>query len=456
MRPERRAGGLGGRHRTAHRGSAGCWCPGLLSWGGHRAAGRGLLLNHWPLHGGFPGCARCSGNASRHLHGGARGSRGEVAGSRQASRGWTWDAETGTWNEPKVYSLPEEAEEVLAGEDDEGEEEVPRRVVDSYYYDQLGVPSNASQQEIRRAYFQKSRQCHPDKTTEADAKERFQAVSEAYQVLSDPKRRRDYDSRGRSQQGFIDAKIFFSVLLGADALAPFIGRLRISEMFGQDFFEGGGERKDKDTQVCRQVKLAVSLAERLDGIRTDAGRLEEAREEARGILERDGSQRFLVEIAWVYANRAEWYLASSSSALGSWSVGAMGSRAHSRGREASQQANTARLAVRSFWQLRRIVKEADSNEHENQEELPESLSSALPTFMETFWSLSAHDITNTLDKVIQRVLRDGSVDVEARIGRARALRDLGRALEAEAKAKASAPGGECQRFEKAFMASMAQ
>ncbi|CAJ1432358.1 unnamed protein product, partial [Effrenium voratum] len=150
-----------------------------------------------------------------------------------ASRGWTWDAETGTWNEPKVYSLPEEAEEVLAGEDDEGEEEVPRRVVDSYYYDQLGVPSNASQQEIRRAYFQKSRQCHPDKTTEADAKERFQAVSEAYQVLSDPKRRRDYDSRGRSQQGFIDAKIFFSVLLGADALAPFIGRLRISEMFGQ-------------------------------------------------------------------------------------------------------------------------------------------------------------------------------------------------------------------------------
>ena len=50
---------------------------------------------------------------------------------------------------------------------------------------QLGVPSNASQQEIRRAYFQKSRwdiprppyaclycdrQCHPDKTTEADAK----------------------------------------------------------------------------------------------------------------------------------------------------------------------------------------------------------------------------------------------------------------------------------------------
>jgi len=419
-----------------------------------------------------------------------------------ATRGWKWDADNGTWTEPKAYSLPEEAAEI--GHEDEDSQPRSRRVVDTFYYDQLGVDTNASATDIRRAYFQKSRQCHPDKTADEDAKERFQAISEAYQVLSDPKRRQDYDSRGRCQEGFIDAKVFFSVLLGADALVPYIGRLRITEMFGQDFFEGGNDQEQQSCQLRRQVKLAVGLAEKLDRIRADSSGkiLKEAKSEAQGILTNDASlARFIAEIAFVYTNRAEWYLASFTSALGSWSMGAVSSRAHGRGREASQQAHTAKLAVRSFWKLRRIVQEADENEKNEknekneseshashvtdddgaaaeansagatatasapgqslQEELPAALSSALPTFMETFWSLSSHDITGTLDKVIERVLRDSSVDVDARCDRARALRELGHALQetaetAKAMGAPAAAGRECQRFEKAFMASVAR
>lgn len=273
-------------------------------------------------------------------------------------------------------------------------------------------------------------------------------------------------------------------------------------MFGQDFFEGGNDQEQQSCQLRRQVKLAVGLAEKLDRIRADSSGkiLKEAKSEAQGILTNDVSlARFITEIAFVYTNRAEWYLASFTSALGSWSMGAVSSRAHSRGREASQQAHTAKLAVRSFWKLRRIVQEADENEKNEkneknesesqvtndqdgaaaeansagatatasaagaslQEELPAALSSALPTFMETFWSLSSHDITGTLNKVIERVLRDSSVDVDARCDRARALRELGHALQETAeKAKAmgapAAAGRECQRFEKAFMASVAR
>ncbi|CAK9040102.1 unnamed protein product [Durusdinium trenchii] len=409
-----------------------------------------------------------------------------------ASRGWAWDSESATWKEPKVYSLPEEAE-VLIGDDEaeerEQQEQLPRRrVVDTFYYDQLGVATNASQKEIRRAYFQKSRQCHPDKTSEENAKERFQAISEAYQVLSDAARRQEYDQRGRdAKEGFIDAKVFFSVLLGADALAPYIGRLRITEMFGQDFFERPGLNDTEFSQARRQVKLAVTLAEKLDCIRSgDRGKLQEARDEAQGILEKDPSlQRFISEIAWVYSNRADWYLASYTNTLGSWSMGAVSSRAHGRGREASQQAHTAKLALHSFWKLRRIVQEADEKEKAEKaeqkqesraekeeeskapaeqerhkadeiEELPVSISSALPTFMETFWSLSSHDITSTLDKVLERVLRDGSIDVAARCERARALRELAEALQQTTKEAAAEKGGECQRFEKAFMASVAR
>ncbi|CAE7768920.1 DJP1 [Symbiodinium sp. CCMP2456] len=159
-----------------------------------------------------------------------------------AGRGWRWDAQSGTWTEPKAYSLLEEAEEVLVqdGEPSETAERNdrtrPTRVADTFYYDQLGVAIDASQQEIRRAYFQRSRQCHPDKTSEENAKERFQSISEAYQVLSDKQRRRNYDLHGRDGkgEGFIDAKVFFDVLLGADALAPYVGRLRITEVLGQD------------------------------------------------------------------------------------------------------------------------------------------------------------------------------------------------------------------------------
>ena len=75
----------------------------------------------------------------------------------EASRGWSWDGETGTWSAPKVYSLPEEAAELSAEEEPPAARRRVVHVVDSFYYDQLGVATNASQKEIRQAYFQKSR-----------------------------------------------------------------------------------------------------------------------------------------------------------------------------------------------------------------------------------------------------------------------------------------------------------
>lgn len=387
-----------------------------------------------------------------------------------AGRGWHWDAQNGTWTEPKAYSLLEEAEEVLVDGEPEPSETAerndrtrPTRVADTFYYDQLGVATDASQQEIRRAYIQRSRQCHPDKTSEENAKERFQSISEAYQVLSDKQRRRNYDLHGRDGkgEGFIDAKVFFDVLLGADALAPYVGRLRITEVLGQELFSGSGEDQSvsQQTQTRREVKLAISLASRLDAMHGPQA-LQEAKDEASGILQRDPSlARFLMEIGWVYANRADVYLASSGSLLGSWSVSALSSRASGHGHQASQQMRTAKLAAHSFVKLRRIVKEADEKEGgttsaSTGEELPESLSSALPTFMETFWSLSSHDITGTLDKVIGRVLSDGSVSLEERGLRAERLRELGQALQeltAQATTSETGPQGtaECRRFEKA-------
>lgn len=61
------------------------------------------------------------------------------------------------------------------------------------YYKIMGVSTDASQEEIKRAYRKLARKYHPDVSKEKDAEERFKEVNEAYEVLKDPEKRAAYD-----------------------------------------------------------------------------------------------------------------------------------------------------------------------------------------------------------------------------------------------------------------------
>src|SRR5580658_8337829 len=65
------------------------------------------------------------------------------------------------------------------------------------YYEVLGVPRSASADDIKKAFRKLARQYHPDVAkTKKGAEEKFKEVNEAYEVLSDPEKRKKYDELG--------------------------------------------------------------------------------------------------------------------------------------------------------------------------------------------------------------------------------------------------------------------
>lgn len=65
-------------------------------------------------------------------------------------------------------------------------------------YEILGVPRDASQEEIRRAYRRLAREYHPDVSQSHDTEDRFKEIAAAYEILSDPQKRQQYDRYGQA------------------------------------------------------------------------------------------------------------------------------------------------------------------------------------------------------------------------------------------------------------------
>lgn len=72
------------------------------------------------------------------------------------------------------------------------------------YYEVLGVPREASKEDIRSAFRRLARQYHPDVNKEPDAAEKFKEINEAYQILSDDEKRARYDRFGHAGLGQSD------------------------------------------------------------------------------------------------------------------------------------------------------------------------------------------------------------------------------------------------------------
>ena len=121
------------------------------------------------------------------------------------------------------------------------------------FYQTLGVPRNASQDEIQRAYRQLARTYHPDINHDPGAEDRFKEVSEAYDVLSDPQTRRRYDAFGRDFRQVpedVDPETWRRSQAGARAGAGGgRGRTRSSAGTGGFDFNSGGFGSGGDIDI---------------------------------------------------------------------------------------------------------------------------------------------------------------------------------------------------------------
>jgi molecular chaperone DnaJ len=129
------------------------------------------------------------------------------------------------------------------------------------YYDILGVPRSASDDDLKRAFRRLAQQWHPDVSTDPGADERFKEINEAYQVLSDPQRRQAYDTFGRAGVG-----------AGAEGFGPFGGFSGFGDIFDA-FFGGaatGAQRRQRAaTGADLRYDLQLSFEEAIKGTAKD-------------------------------------------------------------------------------------------------------------------------------------------------------------------------------------------
>ena len=127
------------------------------------------------------------------------------------------------------------------------------------YYETLGVSRQDSEEEIRKAFRKKAMEYHPDRNKATHAEEKFKEINEAYQVLTDPKKRSQYDHLGHA--GVSGAGGFDRPFDGFDVFGGF------GDIFDSFFSDATGRRANQPQRGGDlQQRLVLKFEEAVFGV----------------------------------------------------------------------------------------------------------------------------------------------------------------------------------------------